>query len=77
MHNHEVVYFLSEKQDNGSFATIKSEQAAIEVAEKIQSLVDEYGPRSVAIYVGMNVDLPAAAGTGNAFYVLLVPECFF
>ncbi len=79
MHNHEGRLLHSlKKQDDGSFVTIKSEQAAIEVAEKIRSLVDEYGPRSVAIYVGTpNVGYPAAAGTGNAFLRAIGSRMFF
>src|SRR5258706_5795843 len=36
----------------GRFASIASERAIDEVAERIQSLIAEHGPRSVALYVG-------------------------
>ena len=78
MHNHEGRLLHSlKKQDDGSFATIKSEQAAIEAAEKIQSLVDKYGPRSVAIYVGTpNVVTQPLPELAMPFYVPLVHQCF-
>lgn len=79
MHNHDGRLLHSLKQqDDGSFATINSGQASIEVAEKIKALVDQYGPRSVAIYVGTpNVGYPAAAGTGNAFLRAIGSRMFF
>lgn len=79
MHNHDGRLLHSLKQqDDGSFATISSGQASIEVAEKIKALVDQYGPRSVAIYVGTpNVGYPAAAGTGNAFLRAIGSRMFF
>ena len=79
MHNHKGRLLHSlKKQGDGSFETIESEQAAIEAAEKIQFLVDKYGPRSVAIYVGTpNVGYPAAAGTGNAFLRAIGSRMFF
>ncbi|MBI1186038.1 MAG: molybdopterin-dependent oxidoreductase [Alphaproteobacteria bacterium] len=40
------------RQSDGSYAPIASDSAAAEIADKIKALVDEYGPRSVALYIG-------------------------
>lgn len=79
MHNHEGRLLHSlKKQPDGRFEKIDSDSAAIEVAEKIDQLVKEHGPRSVAIYVGTpNVGYPAAAGTGNAFLRAIGSRMFF
>ena len=79
MHNHEGRLLQSlKRQSDGSFSSIHHEDAAKEVAEKIKALVDQYGPRAVAIYVGTpNVGYPAAAGTGNAFLRAIGSRMFF
>lgn len=38
--------------DNGDFDVIDTDQAMDEIAEKIQAIIAEHGPRSVATYVG-------------------------
>lgn len=43
------------RKTNGSFATIRSDRALDEIAEKISRIVDKHGPRSVAIYFGTYV----------------------
>ena len=40
------------RQPDGSHAPIGSEQAMDEIAAKLRQLIDEHGPRSVAIYIG-------------------------
>ena len=40
------------RQPDGTHAAIGSEQAMDEVAAKLKQLIDEHGPRSVAIYIG-------------------------
>jgi anaerobic selenocysteine-containing dehydrogenase len=40
------------RQPDGSYAPIAADQAAIEIADKIKSIVAEHGPRSVALYIG-------------------------
>src|SRR5512137_878477 len=51
LHNHAGRLLHSQKrQPDGSHAAIASAQAAIEVAERIRSIVDKYGPRAVAFY---------------------------
>jgi len=55
------------RQRNGEYAPISSEAAMDEIAERIQAIVAEYGPRSVAFYPGTYSGPPAAsipAGVG-------------
>ncbi len=40
------------RQEDGTYAPIASDQAAIEIADKIKAIVDQHGPRSVALYIG-------------------------
>lgn len=40
------------RRPSGEFEDISSEQAMDEIAERVQKLVDEYGPRSIATYNG-------------------------
>ncbi|MBU6371279.1 MAG: molybdopterin-dependent oxidoreductase [Alphaproteobacteria bacterium] len=40
------------RQDDGSYAPIASDQAALEIADRIRAIIDEHGPRSVALYIG-------------------------
>ena len=40
------------RQSDGSFADIGSQQAMDEIAEKLQAIVQQYGPRSIASYNG-------------------------
>lgn len=79
LHNHSGRLLNSlKRQDDGSFTAINNQRAALEVAEKIKTLVDQYGPRSVAIYVGTpNVGYPAAAGMGNSFLRAIGSRMFF
>lgn len=79
LHNHDGRLLNSlKKADDGSFSKISNSDAAIEVADKIKALIDQYGPRSVAIYVGTpNVGYPAAAGMGNAFLRAIGSRMFF
>lgn len=47
-----IQHAMSRTSRQQDFSTIDSEQALDEVAEKIRHLIDEHGPRSVAIYRG-------------------------
>jgi anaerobic selenocysteine-containing dehydrogenase len=52
---------------DGGYEGVASEQAMDEIAERVRGLIDEYGPRSVAIYVGTYsgphpASIPAAVG---------------
>ena len=79
LHNHEGRLLHSMKrQVDGSHAPIESSAAAIEVAERIRDIVEKYGPRAVACYVGTpNAGQPTAAATGNAFLRAIGSRMFF
>lgn len=79
LHNHAGRLLHSQKrQSDGSFANVPSQQAATEVADKIQAIVEAYGPRSVAFYVGTpNAGTPTAASVGNAFMRAIGSRMFF
>lgn len=77
--NHEDRLLQSRKRrDDGSHSPIESGRAISEIAAKIKALVDQYGPRSVAMYVGTPcAGTPVAAGMGNAFLRSLGSRMFF
>lgn len=79
LHNHEGRLLHSmKKQADGTHATIESSAAAIEVAERIRTIVAQHGPRAVACYVGTpNAGQPTAATMGNAFLRALGSRMFF
>lgn len=43
------------RQPDGSFERIDSNQAVVEIAEKLRSIIDDHGPSAVAAYMGTNV----------------------
>ncbi len=79
LHNHEGRLLHSLKlQADGSHTPIASQDAVVEIADHIQALIDEFGPRSIAFYVGTpNAGQPTAAGMGNAFMRALGSRMFF
>ena len=79
LHNHEGRLLHSMKrQADGSHFPVDSQQAAIEVADRIKAIVDQYGPRAVAFYVGTpNGGQPTSAGMGNAFMRAIGSRMFF
>lgn len=79
LHNHAGRLLHSQKrQPDGSFAPIGSAAAAIEVADKIQAILDTHGPRAVAFYVGTpNAGTPTAASMGNSFMRAIGSRMFF
>ena len=53
MHRSDTRFLHSQKRmPDGELAAISSQAAIEEVAERIQAIIDQYGPRSVAIYSG-------------------------
>jgi anaerobic selenocysteine-containing dehydrogenase len=63
---------------NGDRVRIDPETAIEEVAAKVSALVDEYGPRSVALYVGTNsLPYPASPGMANAWLRGIGSPMFF
>jgi len=63
----ERLLHTQKRTEDGSFVSISSEQAMDEVAQRVQEIIDEHGPRSVAIYIGTSSNqyvAAAAAGVG-------------
>jgi len=55
------------RMQDGHYASITSERAMDEIAARVQEIIDEHGPRSVAIYIGTSSNqyvAAAAAGVG-------------
>jgi len=52
----------SKKQHEGQWEDIAFEQALDEIAEKLQPIIDEYGPRSVAVYAGCGAHRVSSSG---------------
>lgn len=79
LHNHDGRLLHSMKrQPDGSHRPIASATAANEVADRIKDIVDEFGPRAVAFYVGTpNAGTPTAASMGNAFMRAIGSRMFF
>lgn len=64
--------------DDGAFAQIGSEQAMDEIAAKLQAIIAEHGPRSVAMYVGMGlVPYPASMNVASGFLRSLGSPMYF
>jgi anaerobic selenocysteine-containing dehydrogenase len=78
-HSHPERLLHSVKRgDDGQHRPIASQDAMDEVAEKIQAILDEHGPRSVAMYVGTNsLPYPAAPGVANAWLRAIDSPMFF
>lgn len=79
LHNHEgrLLHPLK-KQADGSHQQLPSEKAVVEIADRIKAIVDQYGPRAVAFYVGTpNAGQPTAASMGNAFMRAIGSRMFF
>jgi anaerobic selenocysteine-containing dehydrogenase len=79
IHNNPERLLQSRKrQPDGSYCGIGSEQAMDEIAAKLQDLIAEHGPRSVAMYLGTNgLPYPASALMGNAFMRGIESPMFF
>ena len=67
-HTHPDRLLHSQKRGpDGSYSDISSEQAMDEIADRVQAIADEHGPRSIAIYIGTSSNqyvAAAAAGVG-------------
>lgn len=73
------------REVDGSFSVIDNGQALAEIGAKLKALVDEYGPRSVAVYHGtgayrsvlgglMERAFVAALGTPNFFSTMTIDQ---
>jgi len=76
-HPERLLHSLKRTAD-GHHEPIEASRALDEIAIEVQSLVEHFGPRSVAMYVGTN-SLPyvAAAGMGNAWLRAIGSPMFF
>ncbi len=78
-HNHpERLIHSVRRSANGERVRIEPEIAMDEIAAKVRALVNEYGPRSVALYVGTNsLPYPASPGLANAWLRGIGSPMFF
>ncbi len=78
-HNHPDRLIHSMKRGaNGEHHRVAPETAMDEIAAKVSALVDQYGPRSVALYVGTNsLPYPASPGMANAWLRGIGSPMFF
>lgn len=66
------------RQSDGGFADVAADVAMDEIAVRLQELIAEHGPRSVAMYLGTNgLPYPASALMGNAFMRGIESPMFF
>ena len=66
------------KQPDGSFANIGSEQAMDEIAAKLQAILAEFGPRSIASYNGTySYQNSAAHAVARAFHNAIGSPSFY
>ncbi|MFI5319261.1 MAG: molybdopterin-dependent oxidoreductase [Myxococcota bacterium] len=66
------------KRANGGFERIASTRAVTEVAERVQRIVAEHGPRSVALYIGTNsLPYPASSQLASAWLRALGSRMLF
>jgi anaerobic selenocysteine-containing dehydrogenase len=79
IHNSPERLLSSQKRHaGGTYAPIEAQRAMDEIAEKLTSLIDQYGPRSVAVYLGTNgLPYPASALMANAFIRAVESPMFF
>ena len=79
IHNNPQRLLSSQKRgSDGGFTPIEAQQAMDEIAGKLSSLIDRYGPRSVALYLGTNgLPYPASALMANAFIRAIESPMFF
>lgn len=79
IHNNPERLLHSQKRNpDGAFAPIASGQAMDEISAALQRLIDEFGPRSVALYLGTNgLPYPASALMANAFIRAIESPMFF
>lgn len=71
-HPDRLLHSLKRRPD-GSFATIATEDAITEIAERLRRIADEFGPRAVALFGGtyMAIDNPVNLAVVDAFMAAL------
>ncbi|BBY26736.1 molybdopterin-containing oxidoreductase family protein [Mycolicibacterium sediminis] len=79
IHNNPRRLLVSQKRGtDGTYEAIGAERAMDEIAVELQQLIDEHGPRSVAMYLGTNgLPYPASALMANAFIRAIESPMFF
>jgi anaerobic selenocysteine-containing dehydrogenase len=66
------------RSGDGDHHAISSRQAMDEVSQRLQSLLDRYGPRSIAMYIGTNsLPYPTSPAVGSALLRALGSPMFF
>ena len=78
--NHPDRLRSSQKRVDGQFVAIDSAQAIDEIGTKLKTIVEKYGPESVAVYVGCGGHRTAAGGPLRALRVVWGtprPDLFF
>ncbi len=66
------------RQADGSFAAIGGEQAIDDIAAKVQALIAQYGPRSIAMYTGTSsFPYPTSPSMANAWLRGIQSPMFF
>ena len=66
------------KQADGSFKAIATEQALDEIAEQLQAILDQYGPRSIASYNGTySYQNSAAHDVARAFHAAIDSPSYY
>jgi anaerobic selenocysteine-containing dehydrogenase len=78
-HNHpERLLRCLKRQDDGSYVPFASDQLLDELAARIQSLVERYGARAIAVYYGTgNVTNPAGSAMARAWTGALGTDLMF
>lgn len=79
IHNNPERLLTSQKRvPDGTFVPIDAQRAMDEIATKLTVMIEEHGPRSVALYLGTNgLPYPASALMGNAFIRAIESPMFF
>src|SRR4051794_38359220 len=79
IHNNPDRLLHSQKRAvDGTYAPVESGQAMDEIAATLQRLIAQFGPRSVALYLGTNgLPYPASALMANAFIRAIDSPMFF
>ena len=79
IHNNPARLLHSQKrQPDGTYAPVESERAMDEIADRLRDLIEQHGPRSVAMYLGTNgLPYPASPLMANAFLRGIESPMFF
>jgi anaerobic selenocysteine-containing dehydrogenase len=78
-HNHPDRLLHSVKRDNsGHHQKISSKDAVNDISKQLQTLIEKYGPRSVAMYIGTNsLPYPTSPAVANALLRAINSPMFF